>query len=425
MFWILIIMASLNGQQQATGQLALDELAQACAEEGGALWGRSLCGPMLIVDPSSRAVVANVADSNRALLRDGDFFVGVLPADIGLANTALEWSGTRWAMVLLPLPQEEADRRRLMLHESWHRLQPELGLGARAADNGHLEDSSARIWLRMEWRALAAALAGAGDQRLDALADALLFRSQRHRLFAGSQPQEAALELNEGLAEYTGIRAAYQNQSAAVAVAALREGELKKSLTRSFAYFSGPAYGLILDDLLPQWRRQLTSESDLGELARRALNRRPQPELEEDRLAAKASVYGFEEVRAEEQHLGAERSQRHAAFRQCLVEAPGLVLPLGKEIKLQFNPNQVIGLQPHGTVYIGLSLRDSWGKIEADSAALITSDFHSLAVAGPYRSEGMSMLGDGWKLDLAPGWKVFKRQDQPDTLGRKTSGGDS
>jgi hypothetical protein len=42
------------------------------AADHGATWGRTLCGPMMVVAPASRAVVANRADAEgRLAARDG------------------------------------------------------------------------------------------------------------------------------------------------------------------------------------------------------------------------------------------------------------------------------------------------------------------------------------------------------------------
>src|SRR5438477_11854169 len=70
---------------------ARDRFAEAhalCIADDGATWGGSLCGPMLLVDPRTRAVVANQADrEGRLRLQDG-VFVGVLPAETNAANTS-------------------------------------------------------------------------------------------------------------------------------------------------------------------------------------------------------------------------------------------------------------------------------------------------------------------------------------------------
>jgi hypothetical protein len=42
-------------------------------------------------------------------------------------------------------------------------------------------------------------------------------------------------------------------------------GELQQSFVDNFEAASGPAYGVLLDELLPEWRRQIRDSSDLGD----------------------------------------------------------------------------------------------------------------------------------------------------------------
>jgi hypothetical protein len=396
---------------------ALREYEHACSEEGGRLWGASLCGPMLVVDPVTRVALANVVDNGASLQAREGFFVGVLPDEVGLANTAFEWSGTEWAMVLLPLPEDEKALRALLLHESWHRLQDDLALPMRACDNNHLENTWARIWMRLEWRALIHALK-VEDQSLAALEDALQFRKQRHDLFPGSAQQEACLELNEGLAEYTGLRAALGEEAVCAVIQKLEAADERERFVRSFAYFSGPAYGLLLDNLSPGWRDELGLRKDLAHLAAQALpNWTPDVSSVEER----AEVYGYREIRDHEQRLEHERSRRLATLRERLVDHPGLVVPL-EDMEMEFDPNKVVGLAPHGTVYLTLTIRDSWGRLKATQGALIASDFGSLAVPGNLVVvEQRVVVGDSWRLELADGWELEANDVGPAVVIRQGS----
>jgi hypothetical protein len=56
------------------------EAAELCGREGGRLWGVSLCGPMVIADPVTKAVATNqpAPDAPR-------------PAALGYANSAMNW----------------------------------------------------------------------------------------------------------------------------------------------------------------------------------------------------------------------------------------------------------------------------------------------------------------------------------------------
>ena len=68
------------------------------------MWGTRLYGPMLFVNRRSRALVANQADKQGRLRKAGAVFTGVLPDEKNIANTASEWAGRRWTMIIWPLP---------------------------------------------------------------------------------------------------------------------------------------------------------------------------------------------------------------------------------------------------------------------------------------------------------------------------------
>jgi hypothetical protein len=154
-----------------------------CSQDNGKLWGVSLCGPMVFVERKTRAVVANQADREGILTKNGNVFIGKLPANVNIANTAIEWAGVKWTMVMFPLPEDKIRRGNLMVHELWHRVQNDIGFPGSGAANNHLDSRDGRVWLQLEWRALAAALTNRGKERRQAIADALLFRAYRRAIF--------------------------------------------------------------------------------------------------------------------------------------------------------------------------------------------------------------------------------------------------
>jgi hypothetical protein len=174
--------------------------------DGGRLWGKPLYGPMLFVDPSSRQIVANQEDGRQTLHGKDGGWVGTLPPQFRIANTAFLWEGVKWTMVVWPLPDDRYTRGKLMMHELFYRIQDDLGLPPADTDNSHLAGRDGRIWLRLEWRALREALIRDGAERRQAVADALVFRAYRRALFPKAKDAERRMELHEGLAEYTGFR---------------------------------------------------------------------------------------------------------------------------------------------------------------------------------------------------------------------------
>ncbi len=246
------------------------EADRICKQDDGKLWGISLCGPMLFVNRATRRVAASQEDSEGRLKKSGEVFVGVLPADVTTANTSMEWAGVHWTMILWPRPQDQFDRDQLMMHELWHRVQGKLGLSSAGPPNNHLDTNEGRLWLQLEWRALARALTKEGPARRTAIRDALIFRLYRRPLFPDAASEEWALEMHEGLAEYTGVKLSGRPDLDQYCAQKLKTAANDDTLVRSFAYASGPAYGLLMDDVGVDWRKNLNEKKDLGVLLSKA-----------------------------------------------------------------------------------------------------------------------------------------------------------
>lgn len=134
------------------------QLKQTSDRDAAKTWGEALYGPIMFVDARSGSVVASQADLEHKLVARDGVFVGTLPSNINPANTAIDWAGVHWTMVMWPVSEFRQSRERLLLHECFHRLQEKLGLPARDAVNSHLDTLNGRIWIQMEWRALERAL---------------------------------------------------------------------------------------------------------------------------------------------------------------------------------------------------------------------------------------------------------------------------
>jgi hypothetical protein len=311
-------------------------------------------------------------------------------------------------MLMWPLPRDAGDRSCLMAHELWHRIQDDLGLPASGFANDHLDTRDGRIWLRLEWRALVAALRGAGDARTSAVKDALTFRAYRRSLFEGSAAEERSLEIHEGLAEYTGIRVGSDSDELALARAVrnLKHGRDYDTFVRSFAYASGPAYGLLLDEAGPGWQRKLRVGDDLGVLLANALAVDLPADLKGESVKG-SKAYGADKLIAEEDQRAAARQDRAAVHRKRYVEGPVLTLPLFM-MKIQFDPRNLEPLDKLGTVYPTATISDQWGTLNVTSGCLIRETLlgSSVAVPAPVDPEARPLTGDGWTLDLADGWTV-------------------
>jgi hypothetical protein len=411
---VLAPLSARPGHAQAVDTVVavrtLERFAAACDEHGRLIWGRPLCGPVVLVHAPTRAAIANAPDPDSDFAeRDGAWF-GSLPAGMPLASTAVTWGGEEWAMVLLPLPAAEFDRLALVAHEAFHRIQPSLGLAARDALSPHLEDEQGRLWLRMELRALAAALRDEGDEGGAALHDALRFRAHRHHLYPGADTLEALLERQEGLAEYTGIAFAMSvlGVGAEPVLRHLEGFERRPSYVRALGYGTGPALGLLLDRRAPGWREQ-AGERPLADMLADAVGFTADPDAPEADLVARAARYDYTEVAREESTRAAAAAARLADIHARLLDAPVLLLEQD-DLRATFNPNELVPVPGHGTYYPTGTFQATWGRLEVTAAgALVTPDWQTVrvpAAAARLGAGARSVHGEGWTLDLAPGWNV-------------------
>ncbi len=408
---------------------ALRDAEAACRADGGALWGRPLCGPLALVDRETRLVLTNDTVAGRRFVPVAagppPHAVTTLPPGQFVANTAFAWGGRRWAMVTLPLPADRFARAALLAHEGFHREQPALGLAQPDAASNHLDTRAGRTWLRLELRALAAALdalgtpaAGAAAARRHAEA-ALLFRAARRAAFPGSDSLEATLEVQEGLAEYTGARLAMglTGEGPARVARAVRVVEATTpSFVRSFAYGTGPAVGLLLDRFAPAWRPTLRAapagRRDPGAQLAAALGARPPAARALGPAArARAEAYGWAEVDRAEAARDSARAPAVAGYRARLVDGPTLTLRQGGgALSWSFDPSALVGLDLRTTVYPSGSFTGPWGTLAVErGGVLVANDLSELRVAAPPAAgdgAARQVRGDGWTLTLAPGWAL-------------------
>lgn len=376
-----------------------------CEADAGRFWGVSLCGPVLLVDYADQSFVANQPDAAGQLRRVGDLYIGKVPEGFIIASTATDWSGVRWTQLVYPFHFDGDQRPVTLAHEMFHRVQAPLGLTRPEAANGHLDTLEGRYLIQLEWRALATTL-GAKDAaaKKAALADAMAFRQQRYRLFPAAAGEEAALEISEGVPEYTGVMLGLptERQRIDYALKDLSAFVASPTFVRSFAYASGPALGLLLDDYAPTWRRALDGETRLHDILIKAAGL---AELAPASLSEREVIYDPQgALRSFEERRETERQARLADLRARLVEGPAVILPV-IEARYQFNPQTLIALD-HGTVFPTLQLVAAWGVLEVKAGgAFFDRPAKHMRVsaigAGPDH-----LSGDGWSLTLKPGWKI-------------------
>ena len=379
------------GIDSALAARYLAEVQALCERDAGGLWGVSLCGPIVIADPLTKTIVTSAPAP-----------AAPRPAMLGYANAAVQWGDTRWMAVVWQhlTASDDTGRRVLMVHELFHRIQPQLGFMLAEPKNDHLDTYDGRVWLQLEWRALAAALRASGAERTAALGDALAFRAARQTPVPGAAENERVLEINEGLAQYTGTVIAIPSPMAAAAnvVRQLQRAAENPSFVRTFAYPTGAAYGLLLDETSPGWARRLRPTDELAALLVAAANLRPSADPD-----VAAERYGGAELRVAERRRADEHAARVADYRKRFVDGPVLTLPKGRSAS--FITNGMTPIPGAGTIYPTYRMTSDWGKLEA-AYVLVSDDNRTLALPAPASTEGATLRGDGWTLELAAPWVV-------------------
>ncbi len=289
-----------------------------------------------------------------------------------------------------------------MIHGLFHRIQPELGLMTEDGFNEHLDTLEGRVWMQLEWRALRRAVESNESDRAEAIADALAFRRERRRRFPGAADNERRDEIREGLPSYTGIAAWAKSPADAhrAAAAALAGGEASSSFVGNFEAASGPGYGVLLDDLLPGWRRQVRGTSDLGDMLASATNKPPTTDV-----AVAAARYDAATLRTAEEARDRAQQVRVAELRRRFVDGPVLTMPaVGTGTS---DTTGSVGIPGAGTVFFrNFTLSGKWGRLNADGGVLRAADGTTLSVPVTGRLEGTTLQDDGWSVTLNAGWVV-------------------
>ena len=396
LFLLLLLPAAAGSEAQVKPELAkryFEEATKLCERDAGRLWGVSLCGPMVIVDQATGTRATSQPEPE-----------GQLPRFSGFADGPVSWGGVRWfSWPLSMLPEKDAEvRQQVMLHGLFHRIQPELGLIAEDGFNEHLDTFEGRVWIQLEWRALHRALESSGSERAEAIADALAFRRERRRLFPGAADNERRDEIREGLATYTGVAAWADSPADArrAAASALAGGEAQPSFVGNFEAHSGPAYGVLLDDLLPEWRRQVRGNSDLGDMLASAANRPPTTDV-----AVAVARYDGATLRTAEEARDRAQQVRIAELRRRFVDGPVLTMPAGGSGTSDTTGS--VGILGVGTVlFRQFTLSARWGRLDANNGVLRAADGTTLSVPVTEPLEGRTLKGEGWSATLNSGWVV-------------------
>lgn len=375
------------------------------------LWGKDLYGALLFVNPASRQLYSNAPDSADILKTDNKIYSGVLPIKVNIANTSLHWSGKDWAMIMLPLPTNKQDRINLLAHELFHKAQPSLGFLLFNTENNHLDQKDGRIYLRLELNALKKAVRSSTIKEMNMhLTNALTFRKYRYSIYPKADTTENLLELNEGIAEYTGDIISGRNKEQATAhfEKSINNFLSNPTFVRSFPYQTIPVYGYLLYNTNKQWNRQITIKTNLTTYFIKAFNLSLPHDLKKT-VEIISSQYGVKKIFKEEIPREAKTKQLITKYKNKFFEQPHFEIQF-EQMNVSFNPGNIMPIEDKGTFYPNIRVTDKWGILVVEKGALMSPNWDKISVTNPIKTENKNVTGDGWTLALTDGYAVTKNE---------------
>ncbi len=373
------------------------------------LWNRDLYGPMLLVDPANRQTFGNEPDADGILKPVGNIYTGILPDNVNVANTSVQWGGKTWAMIMLPLPENKHDRMNLLTHELFHTAQPALGFILYNTENNHLDQKDGRIYLRLELEALQKALRSTSEKETQThLNSAMAFRKFRYALYSGADTTETQLELNEGIAEYTGliISGRNQKQTADYFVNGINAFYTNPTYVRSFAYYTTPVYGYFLYKKNQKWHKEISIYTDLTDYFFRALEL-DFPEDLRQTVESLSDKYNGKTIIQEETAREEKTKQLIAEYKFKFIEQSHLEIYF-EQMNISFDPGNIMPIEDKGTMYPNIRVVDLWGVLTVENGALMSPNWDKISVTSPITTVDKKISGDGWTLDLNEGYFIKK-----------------
>ncbi len=411
---LVMILAACSSQKPedegpppyAQYEKVFQEMDSLLALENGQMWQRKLNGPILFVDPDTRILIANGNNLKGEFLKTGNVYVDTLPTSMNIANTAIDWEGMRWTMIMLPLPQNRFARNNLIMHELFHGIQPDIGFDELSEQsNDHLDTYQGRILLKLELEALRDALTAPDeDSARYHMSNALHFRMARQKDEA-IKVAENSLEINEGLAEYTGSMLSGRNDQAMRDhfINAVDAFYSNPTFVRSFAYQTIPIYGFLLSLNQPRWHQRVTMETNLTDFLISTILADLEKGTPYESLA-RANDYGYNEILEIESAREERRLEQIATYKTMFLNEEALKITMTQNMNISFNPSNLVPLETYGTVYPTLRLTADWGILTVEKGALISANWSHVTVSVPLDISSKTVTGDGWTLELEEGW---------------------
>ena len=385
------------------------EIEKICDRDSGKLWGENIYGPLMFVDRTTRRIVANQPD-NEGLLKSKDgVYTGLFPKDLLISHSPSNFGGTKFAVAILP---DENDDYRIItraVHGLYHMLQEKNGISASFFNATNMDEKEARLWIKLEWKALRKAINTNGEEQQLAIRDALIFRGSNRELYQKYATEENRFETYEGLATFTSIllSTSSNEEFKTKLLETLDFGYSMESYARSYGFIHGALYATLLYNKGFDLRTIKTDNFDLGNAVRQLYNIELPP-ICRDVAGSLAVNYNMESILKEEEERDARIKERILSQSNIFTEKPVVFLELESPY-FDFEQEEIRSLDSLGTLYKTIRVSDNWGKLTVEKGGcLVSNNLKFLRVtAKSFKADKNHISGDGWHIVLNNDWELI------------------
>jgi len=385
----------------------LTEYKKNSKEFNTSLWGVLIDSPVLFIDKKSNNLFLSksIGDTNETIYKS--VFIYPLDNVSNITSPVFSWKNEDWVIVTLPTSKSKEELIEFIAHESFHNIQKKLSIERSSPSLPHLTTQKGKSLIHYELQELLKAfkLNTFSETKTIHLRNALLLRKYRYEEFPEAELIEKKAELNEGLAEYTGLTYAKYSTNELV----LHYHSVIKKLETmqneiSYPYLTGSLYAFLNDSKDSLWRKKIPNLSvhEITETIYQINTNYNDSDLIENLLKSE------------------EYKNFNALFQENdnkeLVEKfsnNNLTLSLeGSEVQL--NSTIIISLPQLGTVYNNVIITNSWGKLIVDKDGIILISTEKNKILLDQKSIKMDenlVSGIGWKLILDKNWLLENEFD--------------
>lgn len=388
------------------------------------LWDMNLYGPIIIVNPYTRQAYSNFPDSTGILIKEGKIFTGKLPGNILVGNYSLTWGGLNWAMVLtIFINNNKNDRVDLFTHELFHRAQPLLNFSkVNDQNNAHLDSKKGRIYIRLELEALVQALKSVDkNEKMKHILNALYFRKYRYELFPNAFMSEATIEINEGIASYTGKVMRYLNEKELdnLLISKITDFFKEQSYVQMFAYNTIAAYGFLLRETDKYWNKKVSSETNLTDFFISAFGF-TDGKKQQINIDSLLILYNGLSIIEEETEREDRIKKTVLEYKKKFLEHAHFEITFEKK-RISYDTRYIVTIEDLGYVYPTMKATDNWGVLDIkDGGGFLNPTKDKVILTIPTKIDGNNISGEGWTLQLNEDYTIFKDESTGNyTLKRK------